>query len=179
MSKKKAPVLFGVLVILFLVATVVLKEPDQDFVEVSQATIDEPETGYSVIKVADGDTLTIENNGEKETIRVIGINTPETVDPRKPVECFGQEASTKAHELLDGASVNVTIDQSQGEKDKYGRTLAYVTLPDGTDFGKYMIENGYAYEYTYEKPYERQAAYKAAEADAKLHERGLWGEACE
>ena len=55
---------------------------------------------YQVIKVVDGDTITIDLNGKAETIRLIGINTPETVDPRKPVECFGVEASNKAKELL-------------------------------------------------------------------------------
>ena len=57
-------------------------------------------TLYAVLKVVDGDTIHIDIDGKKETVRLIGINTPETVDPRRPVECFGKEASNKASEIL-------------------------------------------------------------------------------
>ena len=69
---------------------------------------------FNVIKVIDGDTITVNINGKTTTLRLIGINTPETVDPRKPVECFGREASAKAHELLDGKRVRLEYDPSQG-----------------------------------------------------------------
>jgi len=140
-------------------------------------TTSEPESEViSVVKVVDGDTITVSINGKNETIRIIGINTPETVDPRKPVECFGQEASTKARELLDGQSVRLEIDASQGETDKYDRLLRYVFLSDGSDFGKLMISEGYAYEYTYQTPYQYQAAYKTAQSEAQSAKRGLWAD---
>lgn len=81
---------------------------------------------YKILKVVDGDTLTLDVNGRSIVIRLIGVNTPETVDPRKLVECFGKEASQRAHELLDGKRVYIEKDSSQGEYDKYNRTLAYV-----------------------------------------------------
>jgi micrococcal nuclease len=96
------------------------------------------------------------------------------VDPRKPVQCFGRQASARAHQLLDGRRVAVTFDPSQGRTDKYGRTLAYLLLPDGRDYGLTMIREGYAVEYTYARPYRRQAAYRAAQAAARTSGRGLW-----
>lgn len=131
---------------------------------------------YSVLSVVDGDTVQIEIDGKEETLRLIGINTPETVDPRKPVECFGKEASNKAKELLTGKSVQLEADSTQGERDKYNRLLRYVILGDGTNFNKKMIEDGYAYEYTYNTPYKYQAEFKEAQQKAKEEKQGLWAE---
>lgn len=134
---------------------------------------------YKVLKVVDGDTLTLDVNGQSIVVRLIGVNTPETVDPRKLVECFGKEALQKAHELLDGKHVYIEKDSSQGEYDKYNRTLAYVFLEDGTHFNKQMIEDGYAHEYTYNLPYKYQVEFKNAEKGAREAGRGLWApDAC-
>ncbi len=131
--------------------------------------------GTQVIKVVDGDTIDVSINGEAEKLRLIGINTPETVDPRRPVECFGKEASARAKEILTNKQVTLEYDPTQDKVDKYGRTLAYVILADGTNFNKKMIEDGYAYEYTYEKPYKYQTEFKAAQKRAEDNKRGLWG----
>lgn len=133
-----------------------------------------PKELSKVVKVVDGDTIEVELGGKTEKVRMLGVNTPETVDPRKPVECFGREASDQAKTILTDASVELVADASQNDKDKYGRLLRYVLMPDGTDFGKTMIEDGYAYEYTYEKPYARQAEYKTAQSEAQAQKRGLW-----
>lgn len=106
-------------------------------------------------------------DGTRETIRLIGIDTPETVDPRKPVQCFGGEASNKAKELLSGKKVRIEKDSTQGDRDKYGRLLTYIYREDGLFFNKYMIEQGYAYEYTYDTPYKYQAEFKEAEKYAR------------
>ena len=129
-----------------------------------------------VISVTDGDTLKVNLNGVVETIRVIGIDTPETVHPTKLVECFGIEASNKAKALLTGSTVRVVTDSSQGTRDKYDRYLAYITLEDGSDFGETMLRGGYAYEYTYGVPYQNQSTYKAAEATARTTQTGLWAD---
>ena len=143
---------------------------------------------YPVTKVVDGDTLTVEMNGKSVKIRLIGLDTPETVDPRKPVQCFGKEASERARQMLSGQNVRVEKDASQGEYDKYGRLLAYVYLPDlpapasaggqagGTLFNKYMIASGYAHEYTYNLPYKFQKEFKAAEVQAREMKKGLWAD---
>lgn len=131
-------------------------------------------TLYAVTKVVDGDTIHIDINGKSEAVRLIGINTPETVDPRRPVECFGRQASNKAKELLEGKKVRIETESSQGERDKYGRLLGYVTLEDGLFFNEYMVEEGYAYEYTYHLPYKYQAQFKAAQKEAQTQGKGLW-----
>jgi micrococcal nuclease len=131
-------------------------------------------TYYSVTEVVDGDTIKINMSGIVTTLRLIGLDTPETLDPRKPVQCFGKEASNKAKELLSGKKVRIEKDSTQGELDKYGRTLAYVYREDGLFYNKYMIEQGYAHEYTYNTPYKYQADFKAAEKSARENQRGLW-----
>jgi micrococcal nuclease len=134
------------------------------------------ENTYSVIKVVDGDTLSIDLNGTATTLRLIGINTPETVDPRKPVECFGVEASNKAKEMLSGKYITIETDPTQDMYDKYGRLLAYVYLPDGTNFNKFMVAEGYAYEYTYNVPYIYQSEFKQAQQEARVQKIGLWAD---
>ncbi len=129
---------------------------------------------YQVEKVVDGDTIDVSINGKTERIRLIGMDTPETVDPRTVVQCFGKEASDKAKATLTGAKVRLEQDATQGERDKYGRILAYVFLEDGSNFNKYMISEGYAHEYTYNVPYKYQQDFKAAQADASNTDRGLW-----
>lgn len=129
---------------------------------------------YSISSVVDGDTVKINKDGTIVTLRLIGLDTPETVDPRKPVQCFGKEASNKAKELLNGKRVRLEMDNTQGSLDKYGRTLAYIYSEDGLFYNKYMIEQGYAHEYTYDSPYKYQTEFKNAEKFAKDNLLGLW-----
>jgi micrococcal nuclease len=131
-------------------------------------------TAYRVLSVVDGDTIDVDVYGEKVRIRLLGINTPETVDPRKPVECFGKEASARAKTLLSETSVEIETDKTQGLFDKYGRVLAYIYLSDGTSFNKEMISEGYAHEYTYRYPYRYQNEFKEAERGAREARAGLW-----
>ena len=131
---------------------------------------------YPIVRVVDGDTIIALINGAQEKVRLIGLNTPETVDPRKPVECFGKEASDEAKKILTGKSVRLETDPSQSIRDKYDRLLAYVFLPDGTNFDEMMIENGYGYEYTYDTPYKYQTEFKNAEKEARENKRGLWAD---
>jgi micrococcal nuclease len=133
-------------------------------------------TTYKVLKVSDGDTIEVLTPDCKiESVRMIGINTPETVDPRRPVQCFGEEASNKAKEILKGSTVTLEFDSKSGSRDKYGRILAYVFLPDGRSFNKLMIEEGYAYEYTSENTeYRYQNEFKEAQRIAEENKRGLW-----
>jgi micrococcal nuclease len=151
----------------------VIEEPAESNGDVQQPDIP-LSAPFAVTQVVDGDTIKAMVDGKETTFRLIGMDTPEVVDPRKPVQCFGKEASDKAKEMLEGKKVSLKMDISQGRSDKYGRTLAYVYLPDGTLFNKYMIEEGYAHEYTYADPYEFQDEFKAAEKEARENGRGLW-----
>ena len=130
--------------------------------------------------MVDGDTIDVSIDGKTERIRLIGINTPEIVDPRKPVECFGKEASDEAKSVLNGKKVALEADASQGERDKYDRFLRYVFLEDGTNFNLQMIKDGFAYEYTYELPYKYQTEFKSAQKEAENNKVGLWADgACQ
>lgn len=134
---------------------------------------------HEVLSVIDGDTIVVDMNGIKETVRLIGVDTPETVHPSKPVQCFGAEASARTKGWLEGRSVVLIDDPSQGERDKYGRLLAYVRRDDGLFVNQALISEGFAFEYTYNLPYEYQAEFKAAETAAREGKEGLWAdEAC-
>lgn len=135
---------------------------------------------YLVSKVVDGDTIKVAWADEIVTIRMIGVDTPETVDPRKTVQCFGKEASAVTKQLLASSTVFLEIDPTQGVTDKYGRLLAYVhRAHDNLFINKYLIAEGYAHEYTYAVPYQYQAEFKQAEKDAREAQKGLWdAEAC-
>ena len=130
---------------------------------------------YVVQSVVDGDTIKVYYQGKLTSVRIIGINTPETVDPRKEVECFGQEASTFLKQKLTGKTVTLVADPSQTDRDKYDRLLRYVYL-NGEDVGLSIIKNGYGYEYTYNMPYQKQSDYKAAQTEAEKAKRGLWAD---
>lgn len=132
------------------------------------------EKSYRIVKVVDGDTVDADIDGKIERVRLIGINTPETVDPRRPVECFGKEASAEAKKLLSGKRVRLEADKTQSDRDKYGRLLRYVTTEDGVFFNLEMISLGYAYEYTYDLPYKYQRRFKDAQKEAEAKGAGLW-----
>lgn len=153
-----------------------------DKVVVPEIVLEIPPAGmYRVMKVVDGDTIQVSSTGnvaDLETVRFIGINTPETVDPRKEVECFGHEASDKTKELLTNQNVFLESDDTQTDRDKYGRWLRYVLLSDKTNVNQYLIQEGYAYEYTYKLAYKYQSDFKSAQKYAKENGKGLWGEKC-
>jgi micrococcal nuclease len=128
---------------------------------------------YAVTKVSDGDTFNVSIAGKNETVRLVGIDTPETHDPRKPVQCFGKVASDKAHELLDGKSVRLEADPGGDDRDKYHRLLRYAYLPDGTFYNQYMVQQGYAFAYTV-FPNSKLEQFRGWEREAREANRGLW-----
>lgn len=138
----------------------------------------DPQVKYQVVKVMDGDTFQVKVGQQNVTVRMIGIDTPETVDPRKVVQCFGKEASNKTKELLLKHSVTLQTDPTQAKTDKYHRVLAYVYRDDDFFINKYLVENGYAHEYTYNIPYQKQTEFKEVEKIAREEKLGLWGSLC-
>lgn len=129
---------------------------------------------FMVSKVVDGDTIKVTKNEATYTVRLIGVDTPETVDPRKTVQCFGKEASAFTKGLIEGKEVTLTTDPTQDLTDKYKRWLRYVHLADGTFVNQQIIAEGYGYEYTYAVAYTYQQAFKDAQADAQKNSKGLW-----
>ncbi|MEI6378415.1 MAG: thermonuclease family protein [Candidatus Falkowbacteria bacterium] len=130
----------------------------------------------TVSRVIDGDTLDADCAGKITRVRMIGVDTPEVVDPRKTVQCFGQEASAFSKKQLSGQKVKLEADSTQDDKDVYGRLLRYIRLPDGRLFNLQLIEDGYAFEYTYRIPYRYQAQFKEAEQQARIKKIGLWAD---
>jgi micrococcal nuclease len=118
--------------------------------------------------VIDGDTVELEGG---ERVRLIGVNTPESVDPRRPVERFGKEAFEFTRRLAEGKALRLEYDAET--RDQYGRTLAYIYLPDGTLLNAEIIRQGYGFAYT-RFPYRRTQEFVALEREAREHGRGLW-----
>lgn len=121
-----------------------------------------------VTRVIDGDTIEIEDG---RRVRYIGINTPETVDPRKAVECFGREASAQNRELVEGKEIEMGKDIA--EKDKYGRLLRYIWV-ENLFVNDYLIRQGFAQVMTVPPDVKYQEQLRQAEAEAQEFKRGLW-----
>ncbi len=130
-----------------------------------------------VTQVVDGDTIKVLFEGKEKTVRFVGMDTPETVDPRRPVGCFGKEASNETKNLLSGREVILQKDVS--ESDKYGRILRYIYLP--LDNGQilfvndYLVREGFAKVYTYPPDVKFNEQFLQAEKQAREFKRGLWG----
>jgi micrococcal nuclease len=133
-------------------------------------------TGWRVSRIVDGDTVDVTKGRRTLTLRLIGIDTPETVHPTEPIECFGPEATKFAARRLLGEPVALEFDRSQGRLDYYDRTLAYVWTTDGQphQFNRDAVRRGYALEYTYDDPYLWQGEFLRAQ-DAAINQRlGVW-----
>ena len=126
-----------------------------------------------VERVVDGDTLLLQSG---ERVRLIGVDTPESKHPKKPVEYFGKEASAFTRRVVEEKRVRLEFDQAnaaRGHKDRYGRTLAYVFLEDGTLLNAKIIKQGYGHAYT-EFPFSRMEEFRRLEREAREEQRGLW-----
>ena len=122
-----------------------------------------------VTAVVDGDTIdTRLDGGRKERVRLIGIDTPERGD------CFFAQASARTRALALGRRVVLRGDATQDTRDRYGRLLAYVDVGGSTDLGRALLRGGHAKVYVYDRPFQRVAPYRTAEAAAKKTPAGLW-----
>jgi micrococcal nuclease len=128
-------------------------------------------TPAQVVRVVDGDTIVVVMDGLEYRVRYIGINTPETVDPRKPVECYGREASQRNRELVEGKTVEVEKDVS--ETDQYGRLLRYVWL-NGDMVNAILVREGYALASTYPPDVKYDELFLDLQREAREAGRGLW-----
>jgi micrococcal nuclease len=123
--------------------------------------------------VVDGDTIQVCCIGwKREKVRYIGINTPETKHPTKEVEHFGEEAAEANRKLVDGKTVRLEFDVQQ--QDKYGRTLAYIYLEDGTFVNAWLVENGYAMVMTFPPNVKYEGLFRKLQREAREARRGLW-----
>lgn len=134
----------------------------------------------TVLRVIDGDTIDVQDDARgRLRIRVLGIDTPETRKPGYTVGCWGPQATQYAKDTLMGQRVAVLSDSTQDRTDSYGRTLAYLVKADGWDYSVEAARHGTAKTYTYAgKPVSHHALIVAAEQDARVQQRGLWGPPC-
>jgi micrococcal nuclease len=131
---------------------------------------------YSINHYVDGDTIVVNMNGSPETIRFIGIDTPETHKPNTPVQCYGPAAAAHTQNVIKaaGGKVRLVSDSLSTNRDRYNRLLRYVYLPDGTDVNQLNVRQGYAFYYPY-FPFSKKADFAAAEKAAMAEHKGLWG----
>ncbi len=127
--------------------------------------------GTLVTRVVDGDTAHVELDGRDVTIRFIGIDTPESVAPGQPLECFGPEAAGYTTDRLEGGRVRLEFDVER--EDRFGRTLAYVWIGNEL-FNETLVRRGYALVTTFPPNVRYVERFAAAQRDARERDRGLW-----
>ncbi|WLR47491.1 thermonuclease family protein [Halobacillus litoralis] len=151
------------------------KEEETPLEEESMASDEGKQPGdvdATVTNVVDGDTIDIKIKGREERVRLLLVDTPETVHPNKPVQPFGPEASDFAKEKLSGKEIRFEYDGPK--RDHYDRLLGYVWV-NGENFNQQLLEKGLArYAYEYDPPYVHSASMKNAETRAKQQEKGIW-----
>lgn len=136
-----------------------------------------PAGTYRVVRFDDGDTIVVDMNGTEEKVRFIGVDTPETQDPRKPVQCFGKAASLYTHGQIGEQPVRLEADPLSTNRDRYNRLLRYVYLPDGTLLNLDIIQQGYGFAYL-SFPFTKSDQFRAAQTAAREQSKGLWS-SCE
>ncbi len=138
-------------------------------------THDTPPPGYyPIAHFVDGDTIAVTMNGKTQNVRFIGIDTPETHKPNTPVQCYGPQASDFTKQAIGSRPVQLVADPLGDNRDRYGRLLRYVYLPDGTMLNEELVQKGYAFAYL-SFPFSKKQSF-AADADAaQAAKSGLWG----
>ena len=133
---------------------------------------------YRIVRVIDGDTIVINQGGKDVRLRLIGIDTPETVHPSKPVEYYGKEASAFLSSLLTNQDVYLGFDQVNQQinhQDRFGRLLAYVyRCSDSLFVNAEIVRQGYGFAYT-KYPFSYMEYFRSLEKDSRESMRGLWG----
>lgn len=132
----------------------------------------DPQSRGICIRVIDGDTIEIIIDSRPETVRLIGVDTPETKHPSKPVQYFGLEATAFARKIAEGKKVSLAYDQTL--RDRYRRLLAYVYLDDGTFLNAEIIKQGYGFAYL-KYPFKYMEEFRQHEREARENKRGMWG----
>lgn len=154
--------LSAILSIALMIVTAFLVVPEEKSSSTSGET--------RVLRVVDGDTIELENGSK---VRYIGVDTPESVDPRRGVECFGKEASERNRALVEGRAVRLESDVS--DTDMYDRLLRYVFVGD-LFVNEYLVREGYARASSYPPDVKYQTLFREAEREAREMKRGLWAD---
>ena len=128
---------------------------------------------YRIVQFLDGDTIIVDMNGTSETVRFIGIDTPETHKPNTPVQCYGPAAAAYTKQRIGGSRVRLVADTLTTNRDRYERLLRYVYLSDGTLLNQELVAKGYAFAYAF--PFARSQEFARSMEQAQASHVGLWG----
>lgn len=172
LAKRQRNQLISIVLTLLLAGAVWLGQR-QGLIDKPAAKIPPPGT-YTVSSFEDGDTITVDMNGTPERVRMIGVDTPETQDPRVPVQCYGKAASQFTKQLIGSSPVRLEADPTNTNRDRYNRLLRYVYLPDGRLVNAEIIRAGYGFAYTL-FPFEKLEEFRGYESQAREQNLGLWG----
>ena len=168
-SRNKRTIISLVIVILSLVFGV-----NQDSLTDLASQLDPPAVGYHrVTQVFDGDTIEVLLGDNREKIRFIGLDTPETNHPDKAVQCYGHAAKNQLAKLIGNQDVRLEVDPTNTNRDRYNRLLRYVYAEDGTLLNQAMIDGGYGFAYL-AFPFEKLPEFEQSQQLAQAGQRGLW-----
>jgi len=165
-------------IVSLLLAIIVIIISQTDLLKNASRTAQQTNPGlYTINHYVDGDTIAVNMNGAVETIRFIGVDTPETHRPNTPVQCYGQEAAAHTKTVISKfGKVRLQADPLDTNRDRYGRLLRYVYLPDGTLLDEQIIQQGYGFAYL-SFPFSMKAQFAADESAAQSAKLGVW-QAC-
>lgn len=136
----------------------------------------DPELGplYDVLSVYDGDTIAVSIDGQRERVRIIGINAPELARGGNAAECYAQESASQMQSLVQSQRVHLLPDPTQDDRDRYDRLLRHVVRESGGHVAYLMVSEGFAVERQYAAPYAYQSDLLAAQEQARSQGLGLW-----
>jgi endonuclease YncB( thermonuclease family) len=169
-SQQKKLVSIVLTIIIILLGGYTLQQPQQE--TITKGPVDPGY--YRVVKISDGDTISVDTNGVEEDIRMIGVDTPETHHPSKPVQCFGKAATQFTTDFIGTKPVRLEADPLNDNRDRYSRLLRYVYTPDGKMLNRELIAEGYGFAYT-SFPMEKTEEFQKLEDTAREKSLGLWG----
>lgn len=169
-SQKKKLVSAVITLIVILLGGYTLQQPQQEVI--TQGPVNPGY--YAVVRISDGDTISVDMNGTEEKIRMIGVDTPETHHPSKPVQCFGRAASEFTKKFIGTQPVRLEADPLNDNRDRYQRLLRYVYTPDGKMLNRELVAQGYGFAYT-SFPLEKSDEFQKLEDNARENNLGLWG----
>lgn len=158
-----------------LVGAILLVGQHYGWFDQAQKAVQTTQPGlYHVVEFVDGDTIKVDMSGTTETLRFIGVDTPETHDPRKSVQCFGVAAAAFTKNLIGKNDVRLEADPLNTNRDRYNRLLRYIYLPDGRLVNAEIIKQGYGFAYT-GFPFTKSDEFLGYQKEAREANRGLWG----
>ena len=181
MKSKLILTVAGLIILAGLVIAVVILIPKIHFAKktiepVQQSLVAKPGY-YNVAYITDGDTFAVNMDGRTEKVRLIGVDTPETVKPNSPQECYGKIASDFTKHTLTDQTVRLEADPINQNRDRYNRLLRYAYLENGSLFNAKLISEGYAFAYL-SFPFSKSEEFRQLQAKAREDGVGLWAGEC-